>query len=64
MLALDPHSRYTAEQCLEHPWINGDHYFDYVSYKRYLQYDRFARKWHWFDPPFISDADQEGGLGR
>ena len=61
MLSLDPNNRYTAEQCLQHPWLNDDVYFDYISYKRYLSYDKFARNWHWYNPPFIGndEADPE-----
>lgn len=58
MLSLHPGSRYTAEQCLQHPWINKENTFDYVSFKKYLDYDRFARKWHWNNPVNASDYNQ------
>ena len=45
MLHLNPSKRATAEECLEHPWLNDDKIFDAEGYRKYLQYDKFARAW-------------------
>ena len=45
MLHLNPSKRATAEECLQHPWLNDEATFDVEGYRKYLQYDKFARGW-------------------
>ena len=45
MLHLNPSKRATAEECLQHPWLNENATFDAEGYRKYLQYDKFARGW-------------------
>lgn len=51
MLHLNPSKRATAEECLQHPWLNDEATFDVEGYRKYLQYDKFARGWP-VDPSF------------
>jgi len=63
MLHLNPSKRATAEECLQHPWLNDEATFDVEGYRKYLQYDKFARGWP-VDPSFwnkqmdIVDSDE------